>query len=178
MELATELQFFRSSCFQLKTALEKSEKSLTALKIEKENTENELSSLHLNLEKKIRENLHLKGINKDLLKKIKQLTNGKSSKNIRLSYSVDGKLHDEELGETNQEETVTKRMLATQGGRRRDLSNHSQKVMEEDGRLTATQTPNNDLFSRFDSGKSASPATFRRRPLQKALNNVTSDLFK
>lgn len=175
MELAAELQFFRSSCFQLKTALEKSEKSLTALKIEKENTENELSSLHLNLEKKIKENLHLKAINKDLLKKIKQLTtNGKSNKNIRLSYSVDGRLHEKELGLANQEETVTQRMLATQGGRRRDISNHSQKVIEEDGRLTAVQTPNNDLFSRFDTGKSASPATFRRRPLQKALNNVTS----
>lgn len=178
MELATELQFFRSSCFQLKTALEKSEKSLTALKIEKENTENELSSLHLNLEKKIKENMHLKAINKDLLKKLKQLTNGKSSKNIRLSYSVDGRLHDKETGEANQEEVVTQRMLATQGGRRRDYSNPSHKVVEEDGRITAVQTPNTDLFSRFDTGKSASPATFRRRPLQKALNNVTSDLFK
>lgn len=35
MELAAELQFFRTSCFQLKTALEKAEKSLTTLKIEK-----------------------------------------------------------------------------------------------------------------------------------------------
>lgn len=49
MELAAQLQFFRTSCFQLKTSLEKTEKALNTLRIEKENDDTEMMSIRLNL---------------------------------------------------------------------------------------------------------------------------------
>lgn len=49
LELAAELQFYKTSCFQLKTALEKAEKSLLTLRIDKENDDTEMAAIRLSL---------------------------------------------------------------------------------------------------------------------------------
>jgi hypothetical protein len=90
MELAAELQFFRTSCFQLKTALEKTEKALLTIKIEKENDDTEMTSIRLSLEKYIKENMALKAENKDLAMKIRQLTK-KESSNEKQFYLTEGR---------------------------------------------------------------------------------------
>lgn len=128
--------------------------------------------------------MQLKSENKELTKKISQLTKIKGNGTERQSYSVDGQYY-RSFRETNadlQQESLVndRRILSTQGGKRKIPNGNTQHLKEKDEHKTDSQTPHSDFFHRYDVSNlsNTQAVSFRKRSYQKSQNKISSDLFK